>query len=193
MITAYFVSEEKLREYTPVNKNIDSSRLVSAIRISQDIVAKEALGQSLYEKMMNLISTNDITLSGNTEYKSLLDNYIVPCAMWNAYYVSLDFALVEYTNAGLVSNNTEQGSGIDLSTFKTIKNAAKHTADFYTEKLKYWLRNNSSLYPEYNDFIAGETLPDNSTYSTGIVFDSGAYCRDEYLFNGWFNRRGLSW
>ena len=189
MITAYFVSEQKLKEYTPVNKMMDSGKLVSSIRISQDIVAKEALGQSLYEKMMELISSGDINLSGNTNYKSLLDNYIVPCAMWNAYYVSLDFALVEYANVGLVSNNTEQGAAVDLATFKTIKNGAKHTADFYTEKLKMWLNNNTSLYPEYDRENPGETEPDRSTYSTGIVFDTpGGYCRDEWLFCGGFDK-----
>ena len=189
MITAYFVSEQKLKEYTPVNKMMDSGKLTSAIRISQDIVAKEALGQSLYEKMMELISSGDISLSVNVNYKNLLDNYIVPCAMWNAYYVSLDFALVEYANVGLVSNNTEQGSSVDLATFKTIKNGAKHTADFYTEKLKVWLLNNTSLYPEYDRESPGETEPDRSTYSTGIVFDSPTgYCRDEWLFCGGFKK-----
>ena len=189
MITAYFVSEQKLKEYTPVNQNVDSGKLVSAIRIAQDIVAKEALGQSLYEKMMELVSSGDISLSGNVNYKNLLDNYIVPCCMWNAYYISLDFALVEYANAGLVSNNTEQGASVDLATFKTIKSGSKHTADFYTEKLKMWLNNNTSLYPEYDRESPGETEPDRSTYSTGIVFDTpGGYCRDEWLFCGGFNK-----
>jgi hypothetical protein len=184
-ITAYFVSEQKLKDYTPISPNLDSGKLVSAIRIAQDIVAQESLGQSLYEKMQELVTTGDISLSGNTNYKSLLDDYIVPCCMWNAYYVSLDFGLVEYANAGLVSNSTEQGSAIDLGTFKTIKNGAKHKADFYTEKLKKWLRNQNSLYPEYNDEISGETLPNTSTgYKTGIVFDSGLGCRDEILFYG---------
>jgi hypothetical protein len=188
MITAYFVSETKLKEYTPVSQNVDSSKLVSAIRIAQDIVAKEALGQSLYERMMDLITSGDISNPTYVNYKNLMDNYIVPCCMWNAYYISLDFALVEYANAGLVSNNTEQGAAVDLSTFKTIKAGAKHTADFYTEKLKLWLNNNSSLYPEFDMEDPGETEPDRSTYSTGIVFDTpGGYCRDEWLFCGGFN------
>jgi len=189
MITAYFVSEQKLKEYTPVSQNVDSGKLVSAIRISQDIVAKEALGQALYQKMMELITSGDISLSQNINYKNLLDDYIVPCAMWNAYYISLDFSLVEYANAGLVSNSTEQGASVDLATFKTIKNGAKHTSDFYTEKLKLWLNNNTTLYPEFDKEVPGETEPDRSTYSTGIVFDSdGGYCRDQWLFCGGFDK-----
>ena len=189
MITAYFVSEQKLKEYTPVSQNVDSGKLVSAIRISQDIVAKEALGQALYQKMMELITSGDISNPTYVNYKNLLDNYIVPCAMWNAYYISLDFALVEYANVGLVSNNTEQGASVDLATFKTIKNGAKHTADFYTEKLKLWLNNNTTLYPEFDKEVPGETEPDRSTYSTGIVFDSdGGYCRDQWLFCGGFDK-----
>jgi len=184
-ITAYFVSEQKLKDYTPISPNLDSGKLVSAIRIAQDIVAQESLGQSLYEKMQELVVSGDINLSGNTEYKTLLDDYIVPCCLWSAYYVSLDFGLVEYANAGLVSNSTEQGNPIDLATFKTIKNGAKHKSDFYTEKLRYWLRNQSSRYPEYNDEISGETLPDSTTaFRPGIVFDSGYGCRDAYLFYG---------
>ena len=189
MITAYFVSEQKLKEYTPVSQNVDSGKLVSAIRIAQDIVAKEALGQALYQRMMELITSGDISNPTYVNYKNLLDNYIVPCAMWNAYYVSLDFSLVEYANAGLVSNNTEQGAAVDLATFKTIKNGAKHTADFYTEKLKLWLNNNTTLYPEFDKEVPGETEPDRSTYSTGIVFDSdGGYCRDQWLFCGGFDK-----
>ena len=191
MITAYFVSEQKLKDYTPVNKMMDSGKLVSAIRIAQDIVAKEALGQSLYERMMELITTGDISNPTYVNYKNLLDNYIVPCAMWNAYYISLDFALVEYANVGLVSNSTEQGASVDLATFKTIKSGAKHTSDFYTEKLKLWLNNNSSLYPEFDMESPGETEPDRSTYSTGIVFDTpGGYCRDQWLFCGGFDKGG---
>lgn len=184
-ITAYFVSEQKLKDYTPISPNLDSSKLVSAIRLGQDIVAQESLGQSLYEKMQQLITTGDISLSGNTNYKELLDDYIVPCCIWNSYYISLDFGLVEFANAGLVANSTEQGASIDLATFKTIKGGAKTKADFYTEKLNRWLRNQSQLYPEYNDETSGEIIPNpNTGFRPGIVFNQGPICRDEILFYG---------
>ena len=185
MITAYFVSEQKLKDYTPISPNLDSGKLVSAIRLGQDIVAQESLGQSLYEKLQALVTSGDISLAINVNYKDLLDNYVVPCCMWNSYLISLDFGLIEYANAGLVSNSTEQGSAIDLGTFKNIKGSTKNKADFYTEKLNRWLRNQSSLYPEFNDEISGEIQPNASSgFRPGMVFDRNAGCRDEFLFYG---------
>ena len=72
------ISEQKLKDNTPITDNVDSSELRFAIQQSQAIQIQETLGTNLYEKILQLVDTGDINLAGNANYKSLLDNYIQP-------------------------------------------------------------------------------------------------------------------
>ena len=66
------ISEQTLKNNSPITENVDTSELRFSIQMAQNIFVLETLGQNLYNKMLELIQTNDIELSGNTHYNVLL-------------------------------------------------------------------------------------------------------------------------
>ena len=80
MTTTLIISEEKLREFTDINDNLDSKLLMNAVREAQDIYLQRLTGTTLYEYILAEIDAN--TLTGN--YKTLVDDFIQPfliCAL----------------------------------------------------------------------------------------------------------------
>jgi hypothetical protein len=63
MTDTLIISEEKLREFTDINDNLDSKLLMNAVREAQDIYLQRLTGTSLYEYILNQIDAN--TLSGD--------------------------------------------------------------------------------------------------------------------------------
>jgi len=154
MSNVLFISEQKLRDNTPISDNVQTSELRYCIQNAQTINIQETLGTKLYNKMIDLVETNDITGSTYSNYKLLLNTYIQPTTIAYSYYYGLDNFLVKFVNIGLVSNSSEQGSAIDFKTFQFIKSNAKEIAEFQDNLMRRYLCFNTALYPEY-------TLMDN--------------------------------
>jgi len=74
MTTTLIISEEKLREFTDINDNLDSKLLMNAVREAQDIYLQRLTGTSLYEVILTKIDAN--TLTG--AYKKLVDDFVQP-------------------------------------------------------------------------------------------------------------------
>jgi hypothetical protein len=55
MTTTLIISEEKLREFTDINDNLDSKLLMNAVREAQDIYLQRLTGTSLYEYILDEI------------------------------------------------------------------------------------------------------------------------------------------
>ena len=146
MTDVFFISEQYLKTNTAINDNVDSGELRFCILTAQNINVQETLGQELYEKIMNDVSAGTIA----NQYKFLLDQYIVPATTQWAYYHGLDNFFVKWVNVGLVQNRNEQGSNVDIRTFKWLKDNARSTAEFYDQNMRRYLCAKSNLFPEYN-------------------------------------------
>ena len=53
MTTTLLISEAKVRQFTDINNNVDSSLLTNAIRTAQDIELQRVLGTILYNKIIS--------------------------------------------------------------------------------------------------------------------------------------------
>ncbi len=149
------ISENTLKTYSYINDNCQTDELRYAIMISQNIEIQESLGSQLYQKMLDLVDTNDIFLSGNTKYKKLLDEYISPALTGYALYRALDNFIAKFMSVGLVQNRSEQGNPVDFKLFLHLKTNAKNDADFQNNILRRHLIFKSGLYPEYT---AGQAM-----------------------------------
>jgi len=176
----YFISETKLKDYTSISENVDSGSLRQAIRTSQLINAQETLGTSLYNKLIDLVDTGDISSPSNSVYKSLLDDYVVDVVIQYSLFYALDDFIFKFMNVGLVQGSSEQGSPLDINTFKMIKNGAKDRAEFFDNRLREHLFNNENLYPAYETSTTDGTLPGAHTdgFTSSIVLDYPMYSDD---------------
>jgi hypothetical protein len=172
------ISEQKLKDNTPINENVDSSELRFCIQQAQNIQLQESLGTNLLEKLYELVDTGDIELPENENYKELLNKYIQPVVISYSYYLSLDNFWVKFINIGLVQNRSEQGQPIDIKTLQFLKTNAKNQAEFNNELLRRHLIFKSSLYPEYNngDLNSGELPPQaNSAFKSSLTLPGNSY------------------
>ena len=96
MARVLFISEQKLKDQTAINEQVDPRELRTAIQTAQDVNVQNTLGERLYEQIENLIITNDINQPAYIRYKQLLDEYIQPLTIHYAYFYAFDNFLVKF-------------------------------------------------------------------------------------------------
>ena len=84
------ITEQLLKQNTPINDNVDTSELRFSISQAQTIFIQESLGTNLYEYILGLVQNGDIDLPQYSDYKELLRNFIQPTLISYAYYLALD-------------------------------------------------------------------------------------------------------
>jgi hypothetical protein len=184
MAQVLFISENKLKENTAINEQVDSRELRTAILTTQDVNVQNTLGTRLYEQLKDLVETGDINQPQNAKYKDLLNTYVQPLVIHYAYFYALDNFLVKFMAAGLVQNRTEQGSPIDTKTFLILKNNARDTAQWYDNILRKHLCAKENLYPEYTiDNGDGKLIPERlNPFGKGMAVGYPIVCKDADLF-----------
>ena len=189
-----FISEQKLKDNSPITDNVDSSELRFAIQQSQMIQLQESLGTNLYEYLLNIVDDNTInTDPALYRYKALLDNFIQPTLIAWSYYLALDNFWVKFMNIGLVQNRNEQGSAVDLKTLQYLKNNAKNQAEFQDNLLRRHLLFRSGWYPQYfsGNLNDGQLPPEtDSAFKANISLPGWGMSYGRGNWNGSFNALG---
>lgn len=143
------ISEQKLKDNTSINENVDSSELRFCIQQAQQIFIQESLGTNLYEYILSIVENGDINTAGKIKYKELLNNFIQPTLISYAYYLALDNFFVKFVNVGLQQFRSEQSSQIGIREFTYLKNNSRDQAQFNDNLLRRHLVFNNQDYPEY--------------------------------------------
>lgn len=177
MTDVFFISEDYLKTNTSISGNIDSGELRFAILTAQNINIQETLGQPLFEEIQFQVSGN--TLTPDNRY--LLDKYIVPATTQWSYYHALDNFFVKWANVGLVQNRNEQGSNVDIRTFKYLKDSARSTAEFFDQNMRRWLCAKANLYPKYNVVDIGKILPERGSANRRSIA-----MKPTQFYNAWY-------
>ena len=172
-----FVSEQRVKDFTPLNSNCDSSELRWGISQSQTIFIQESLGTRLFEKMGELVQTNDIEDPQYIRYKELLNNYIQPTLIWYSYYMLLDSFFVKTVNIGLQQYRSEQSNPIGIKELQYLKDNAKNNAEFNDNLMRRYLVFNSSWFPEYTEYKNPEDLmPEfGGAFKSSVVLPNSGY------------------
>lgn len=188
-----FISEQKLKDNTPITDNVDSSELRFAIQQSQAIQLQESLGTNLYEYLLKIVDDNTVNTDISLiRYKELLNNFIQPTLIAWSYYLALDNFWVKFMNVGLVQNRNEQGSAVDLKTLQYLKNNARNQAEFQDNLLRRHLLFRSGWYPEYfsGNLQNGELPPEtDSAFKANMTLPGWGVSRGGG-WNGNFNMMG---
>lgn len=144
-----FVSTSRIKRDTPMGSSVDDNLIHPQITIAQDRWILPVLGTQLYEKLKTLIEDSEISLPGNADYKTLLDDYIAPCLTQFAF-IEVAYALrVRFSNNTIVTPDSEQGGSASMSDVKLVLNRSEDIAMFYRQQLIDYLTFNPELYPEY--------------------------------------------
>lgn len=160
----------RLKKSTPIQDNVDDSILAPYIVKAQDTHIQQILGTDLYNKIMDDIIANTIT----GDYKTLLDDYITPCLIEWSFYEVMPFIALKITNKTIGRGNAEYLAEGDLDDLKYLRNSVRDVAEFYGTRIIGYLRQYSSLFPEYQTNSGlDKIVPNSSTYFGGVYLGGG--------------------
>jgi len=148
MTTTFIISEEKLRQFTDINDNLDSKLIKNAVREAQDIYLQRLTGTTLYETILAKIDTN--TLTG--KYQVLVDDFVQPMLIYAAYWEALDAIYTRPRNNGLLQpTGGENSEKADGTWYNRKRQMVENKMEYYGERLTNYLIQNESQFPQLND------------------------------------------
>tara|TARA_R110000765_G_scaffold5612_2_gene17664 strand:- start:49 stop:624 length:576 start_codon:yes stop_codon:yes gene_type:complete len=163
-----FVSEDKLKDSTAINMNVDVAFLLPYVRIAQEKYIETKLGTNLFVAIQGMISAGTIGNVGNANYKTLLDDYIADVLVHYAFYEVLPFLRYKVQNNNVVSKTAENSNPLSRAEAQDLRSEVSNTAQFYTERLINYLCDNSNLFPEYSTNTGSDISPDSNAYYQGM-------------------------
>ena len=179
-----FVSEDKLKDSTAINMNVDVQFLLPYVRIAQEKYIETKLGTNLFVAIQQMIKLGTIGNVANANYKTLLDDYIADVLVHYAFYEVLPFLRYKVQNNNVVSKTAENSNPLSRAEAQDLRSEVSNTAQFYTERLINYLCDNSSLFPEYSTNSGSNINPDSNAYYQGMnlekyrVYDTKITVRD---------------
>ena len=163
-----FISEDKLKDSTAINLNVDVNLLLPYVRQAQKLYVETKLGTDLNQKLKDLIVAGTLSLPANAAYKTLIDDYIGDMLPNWAFYHAIPFLRFKIENGNIYSKTSETGSALSTDEAQHLREEVRNTAEYYTERLIDYICNNNTLFPEYNTNTGADVDPDRNAYYNGM-------------------------
>ena len=162
------ISEQKLKDSTAINLNVDVNILLPYVLQAQTLYIEPKLGTQLYEHIKGLIQAGTIGDAGNVAYKTLLDDYISFVLVNYSFYHAIPYLRFKVENGNIYSKTSETGTALSTEESQSLREEISNTAQYYTERLIEYIRNNTSLFPEYSTNSGADVNPDKNAYYNGM-------------------------
>lgn len=182
----YFISETFIKETTILNENVDPKLIAPAIIEAQDMHIQTIIGSELYNKIDTMIGDKSITGTTNAPYKLLLDNYIQPALK---YYTLAELVLpmsFKLMNKSISSRSSDNANPISVDDFALVRETFMNKAEFYGQRLMYYLLDNRNTYPEYLNVsvvnVFSRITPKSNVYKNAMYLEDNDYlnCLPEF-------------
>jgi len=163
-----FISEDKLKDSTAINLNVDVNILLPYVRQAQKLYVETKIGTDLSNKLKSLIQAGTLGDVANAAYKTLVDDYIGDMLPNWAFYHCIPFLRFKIENGNIYSKTSETGNSLSTEESQHLREEVRNTAEYYTERLIDYICNNNSLFPEYNTNTGADVDPDRNAYYNGM-------------------------
>jgi len=163
-----FISEDKLKDSTAINMNVDVNLLLPYVRQAQKVYVETKLGTDLTQKLKDLIVAGTVDSVGNEAYKTLLDDFIGDMMPNWGLYLLVPFLRFKVENGNIYSKTSETGNALSTEEAQHFREEIRNTAEYYTERMISYICNNSSLFPEYTTNTGADVNPSHSAYFNGL-------------------------
>ena len=165
MAFAQLLDTDYLFKRSMIDDSVDTKLLITFIVTAQDKSIQSILGENLYNTIMDMVILGTIT----GYYNILLQNYIKPAHMWGTIYEALPFISFKLTNKSVTQKTNPGDSVANSSDINWLRNVVKSNSDFYNQRIREYIINNPSAFPEYFTTVGIERIaPRRSTYFSGM-------------------------
>ena len=168
MAYVLFISEQKLKDSTAINLNVDVDLLLPFVLQAQRLYVETKLGTELYEKLETLISGGTIGDVGNENYKKLVDEYIGDFLPNMALFHAIPYLRFKIENGNLYSKTSETGTALTTEEAQHLREEVKNTGEYFMQRMIDYIKNNVSLFPEYSTNSGADVSPDSNAYYAGM-------------------------
>jgi hypothetical protein len=168
MAYVLLISEQKLKDSTAINLNVDVNILLPYVLQAQTLYIEPKLGTQLYEHIKGLIQAGTIGNVGNAAYKTLLDDYISFVLVNYSFYHAIPYLRFKVENGNIYSKTSENGTALTTEESQSLREEISNTAQYYTERLIEYIRNNIGDFPEYSTNSGADVNPDKNAYYNGM-------------------------
>ena len=182
MTDTLLISEAKVRQFTDINNSVDTELIKNNIRVAQDFYLQSVIGTNLYNKLMDLVDAGTIGNAANSEYKTLLDNWIQDFLLYATYYETLESIYLRPRNNGLLKpNGGENSDPVDKDLYNMKRQSVENKMTYYNERLTNYIIENETIFPELsNADKLYEQFPDyTEKYKNPFVMKKQLYA--EYM------------
>jgi len=159
-----FISENKIKDSTAINGNVDQEFLIPYIKVAQKKYIETKLGTDLFEALQTKITAG--SLAG--AYQTLVDDYIQDALVHWSFYECLPFLRYKVQNGNIYSKTSETGTALSREEAQDLREEVRNTAEFYTERLIDYIKNNTASFTEYTTNTGADVSPDTINYYSGM-------------------------
>lgn len=142
MTNILLISEELLKEQTPISDNLFGKYIMPSIRESQDIHLSQILGENLLDEIYTRVTANTVT----GDYKTLLEEYIQPYLLYQTQTNLIPIINIKVANIGSVVANDEHIVTLSKSDIDNYTTNVQYKADFYCRRLQEYLLTNKDTF-----------------------------------------------
>jgi hypothetical protein len=168
MAYVLFISEQKLKDSTAINLNVDVDLLLPFVKEAQKLYVETILGTDLTQKLKDLITAGTIGNVGNEAYKTLLDDYIGDMLPSYSLYHALPYLRFKVENGNIYSKTSETGTALSTEEAQHFREEILNTGSYYRERAIDYIRNNISSFPEYSTNTGADVNPTTDNYYAGM-------------------------
>jgi len=159
-----FISENKIKDSTAIGGNVDNEFLLPYIKVAQKKYIETKLGTDLFEALQTKITAG--SLAG--AYQTLVDDYIQDALVHWSFYECLPFLRYKVMNNNVVSKTAENSTPLSREEAQDLREEIRNTAEFYTERLIDYIKNNTASFTEYTTNTGSDVTPDTVNYYSGM-------------------------
>jgi hypothetical protein len=159
-----FISENKIKDSTAINGNVDQEFLIPYIKVAQKKYIETKLGTDLFEALQTKITAG--SLAG--AYQTLVDDYIQDALVHWSFYECIPFLRYKVQNGNIYSKTSETGTALSREEAQDLREEVRNTAEFYTERLIDYIKNNTASFTEYTTNTGADVSPDTINYYSGM-------------------------
>ena len=168
MAYVLFISEQKLKDSTAVNLNVDVDILLPFVREAQKLYVETALGTDLSDYLKAEIVAG--TLAGAD--KTLVDEYIGDMLPGYSLYHALPYLRFKVENGNVYSKTSETGTPLSTEEAQHLREEVLNTASYYRERMIDYIRNNTSSFPTYSTNSGADVSPSTENYYAGMNLET---------------------
>lgn len=166
MATILFLTATYIKEYTPIDPNVDEKVIRIAIEEAQKVHIRKDIGSGLYDEIVTQINGSSLSSLNTT----LLDSYIIPALKWWTLVEVAPYLQFRMTNKNITKKYSENSSSIDYNELDQFMSMITDKAQYHSQRLIDYLCANDTSYPLYiNPGTTEDTIyPRTTSYDSGI-------------------------